>query len=280
MSPHALATYLQRIGWTGPDPRADLVSLQRLIALHTAAIPFENLTPWLGQPVRLGDAALVDKLVQQRRGGYCFEQNGLFLAVLETLGLPVERLAARVLWGLPAPAATPRTHRLLRVVLNGDAWLVDVGFGGLTMTGAIRLLPDLAQPTPHERFRLQHHPHDLLGDWHLQAEVAGEWRTLYRFTLHPQDALDDELASHFTATHPASRFVLNLVAARALPDRRLALFNRELRVHRTGQPSTLRTLVDVADARQVLSEDFGVRLPDSAVLQHRLAGLFDATSLA
>lgn len=275
-----LDPYLQRIGWTGAAPRGDLENLQRLVALHTAAIPFENLTPWLGQTVALGREALFDKLVHQRRGGYCFEQNGLFLAVLEALGLPVQRLAARVLWGLPAPAPTPRTHRVLLMLLDGEPWLVDVGFGSLTMTSAIRLVPDLEQVTPHERFRLQHHADDPLGDWHLQAEVvnAGSktWRTLYRFTLHEQDALDDEMGSHFTATHPASRFVLHLVAARALPDRRLALFDRELRVHRIGQASELHLLNGPADARRRLAADFGLQLPDDPRLDDRLAKLFGA----
>jgi N-hydroxyarylamine O-acetyltransferase len=280
LSASDLAAYLHRLGWTGAPPRADLASLQRLVALHTAAIPFENLTPWIGQPVRLARDALLDKLVHQQRGGYCFEHNGLFLAVLETLGFQAERLAARVLWGLPAPVSTPRTHRALRVWIDGDAWLADVGFGGLTMTAAIRLVPDLAQPTPLERFRLQHHPDDLLGDWHLQAEIAGAgtpaWHTLYRFSLAPQDALDDEMASHFTATHPASRFVLNLVAARALPDRRLALLNRELRVHRPGQESELHVLADAGALRQRLVDDFGLRLPTDPRLDERLAALFDA----
>lgn len=275
LPPQALDAYLHRIGWTGAPPRADLASLQRLVALHTAAIPFENLTPWTGRPVVLGPGQLIDKLVHQQRGGYCFEQNGLFLAVLTTLGWHVERLAARVLLGLPAPAATPRTHRLLRVAVDGEPWLVDVGFGGMTMSGAIRLVPDLAQPTPLEPFRLVQRPQDTLGDWHLQAEVAGEWRTLYRFTLEPQDAVDDELSNHFTATHPASRFVLNLVAARTLPDRRLALLNRELRVHRPGRDSELHRLDSPAALRQRLVEDFGLRLPADTALDARLAGLFN-----
>lgn len=276
-----LAPYLHRIGWTGAAPRADLPTLQRLVALHAAAIPFENLNPWLGLPVRLGAEALHDKLVHQQRGGYCFEHNGLLLAVLQTLGFEVERLAARVLWGLPAPAPTPRTHRVLKVMVEGAAWIADVGFGGLTMTGAIRFEADAAQATPHERFRLLHQADDRLGDWHLQAEVdAGsgrDWRTLYRFTPHPQDALDDQMASHFTATHPGSRFVLHLIAARALPQHRLALFDRELRVHRVGRPSELRVLSGPDELRQVLTDDFGLRLPDHPALATRLTGLFRPT---
>lgn len=274
-----LDAYLQRIGWTGTPPRADLTSLQRLVALHTATIPFENLNPWLGLPVLLGPAALHDKLVRDQRGGYCFEHNGLLLAVLQSLGFQVERLGARVLWGLPAPQPTPRTHRVLKVMVDDEAWIADVGFGGLTMTGAIRFEADVPKATPHERFRLQHRPDDVLGDWHLQAELstgdgAPEWRTLYRFTPHPQDALDDEMANHFTATHPGSRFVLHLVAARALPDRRLALFDRELRVHRVGRESELRVLAGPDELRRVLIQDFGLRLPEHPGLEARLASVF------
>lgn len=269
-----LSAYLHRIAWQGPLPAPDAATLQRLAALHAAAIPFENLSPWLGEPVALTPAALQAKLVGARRGGYCFEQNGLFRRVLEALGFAVTGLAARVLWGQPAEAVTPRTHRALLVTLAGEHWLVDVGFGGLTLSGALRLQAEVAQSTAHEPFRLLHRPDDELGPWHQQAWVGDAWRTTYRFSLEPQHPVDDELANHYTATHPTSRFVQHLVVARALPDRRLALLDTELRVHWLEGRSEHHRLPDVPALRQVLTQDFGLQLPDHPRLADRLASLF------
>jgi len=271
-----LDAYLQRIGWRGPAPRADLASLRQLAALHAAAVPFENLSPWLGLPVVLTPQALQHKLVEQRRGGYCFEQNGLFRGVLERLGFPVVGLAARVLWGLPEPVPTPRTHRLLQVNVAGDPWLVDVGFGGLTLTGALRLQANVEQDTAHERFRLLHLPEDWLGEWHQQAWLNGAWRTTYRFSLQPQHAWDDELANHYTATHPTSRFVNHLTVARALPDRRLTLLDRDLRIHRLSGATEHRVIADASTLVKVLSDDFGLPLPAHPALERRIATLFAA----
>jgi len=269
-----LSAYLHRIAWPGPPPAPDAATLQHLAVLHAAAIPFENISPWLGEPVPLTTAALQAKLVNARRGGYCFEQNGLFRRVLEAIGFTVTGLAARVLWGQPADAITPRTHRALLLTLAGEPWLVDVGFGGLTLTGALRLQAEVAQETAHERFRLLHHPNDPLGPWHQQAWLGDAWRTTYRFSLEPQHPVDDELANHYTATHPTSRFVHNLVAARALPDRRLALLNTDLRVHWRAGHSEHHPLPDVPALRQVLTRDFGLQLPDHPRLADRLASLF------
>lgn len=271
-----LDAYLQRIGWHGPAPRADLPSLRQLAVLHAAAIPFESLNPWLGLPVVLSLQALQDKLVRQRRGGYCFEHNGLLRGVLEQLGFQVIGLGARVVWGLPELVATPRTHRLLQVTVDDAPWLVDVGFGGLTLTGVLRLQADIEQPTAHEPFRLLHHPDDWLGEWHQQARIGETWRTTYRFSLQPQHAFDDELASHYTATHPTSRFVNHLIAARALPDRRLTLLDRDLRIHWLGGASEHRVIADPVALSRVLTEDFGLQLPEHPALSARLNALFPA----
>lgn len=271
-----LDAYLARIGWTGPSPRVDVASLHALAVRHVAAIPFENLNPWLGLPVALEPLALQQKLVHDRRGGYCFEHNGLMRRVLQQIGFEVHKLGARVLWGLAEPMETPRTHCLLQVMVDGDPWVMDVGFGGLSLTAALRLQADVVQSTPHEPFRLLHLPEDLLGDWHLQAQIGGVWRTLYRFDLQHQCAPDDAMANHYTATHPSSKFVRDLIAARTLPDRRLTLLNRDLRIHRPGADSELHRLSTPGALEQVLREDFGLQLPLHPGLGVRLAGLFTA----
>ena len=174
------------------------------------SIPFENLTPLAQLPVRLDIESLQQKILREQRGGYCFEQNLLLWRALQQLGFSVSGLAARVVWNAP-DAVPPRSHMLLRVQLDGASHVVDVGFGGLTLTGVLRLTPDLEQATPHEPFRLLRE-----GDeWVMQAEVREQWRPLYRFDLQPQLPIDYEPINWYLSTHPQSRFVNNLVVARS-----------------------------------------------------------------
>ena len=134
-----LTAYLDRIGWSGPVP-VTAETLGTLATHHGSAIAFENLNPFLGLPVDLDIAALERKMVRDRRGGYCFEQNALFAAALRQLGFTVTGLGARVLWIQPNGPLGPRSHMVLRVDIAGEPWIVDVGFGGLTLTGALRLV--------------------------------------------------------------------------------------------------------------------------------------------
>src|SRR5262245_30890771 len=122
-----LDAYLARIGYTG-DLTPTLKTLRGLHLAHATHIPFENLDILLGRSIELDLASLQSKLVARRRGGYCFEQNTLFAAALETVGFPVTRLGARVLMG--TDHIRPRTHMLLGVTADGAEWLADVGFGG------------------------------------------------------------------------------------------------------------------------------------------------------
>lgn len=263
-----LDRYLQRIGFMG-EPRVDVASLRALATAHIAAIPFENLDPLLGTPVRLELAAIEHKLVESGRGGYCFEQNGLFIAALRAIGFEVSGLIARVLWNKPEDAEVAQTHMLLRVEVAGESWLADVGFGSMALGGALRLVADEAQPTSLEPFR-------LVTDgvhWRTQALVRDEWRTLYRFRLQPAEAIDYVVANHFTSTYPSSHFLHSLIAARTLADRRLGLRDREFVVHALGQASVRRTLQGTEEIRRVLEEQFGIRLPTSPLLDAKLNAL-------
>ncbi len=263
-----LDAYLQRIGFTG-EPRVDVATLRALATAHIAAIPFENLDPLLGAPVSLDLQAIEDKLVKRQRGGYCFEQNGLFLAVLQAIGFEATGLIARVLWNKPEDAEVAQTHMLLRVEVEGESWLADVGFGSMALGGALRLVVDEAQPTSLEPFR-------LVTDgvhWRMQSQVQDEWRTLYRFRLQPAERIDYVVANHFTSTYPESHFLHQLIAARTLADRRLALRNREFVVHALGQPSVRRSLQGTEEIRRVLEEQFGIRLPASPLLDAKLDAL-------
>jgi N-hydroxyarylamine O-acetyltransferase len=123
-----LDAYFQRIGYEG-DRSPTLENITQLVIRHTHSIPFENLNPLLGWPVTLDLPSLEQKLVQAGRGGYCFEQNAMFLHVLRSLGVPVKSLAARVLWNWEGEEVSPRSHMLLLAEIEGETYLVDVGFG-------------------------------------------------------------------------------------------------------------------------------------------------------
>src|ERR1700742_4678439 len=178
-----LTGYFARVGYVGPaEPTLDV--LQDLTAAHTRSIPFENLDPLMGRPVDdLSPDALIDKLVHRRRGGYCYEQNGLMGYVLAEVGFQVRRLAGRVIWRLPPDAPLPaQTHTVLAVTFPGSQWsyLVDVGFGGQTLTSPIRFEIGNVQQTTLEPYRLEDRGDGLV----LQAQLRGEWQSLYEFTTH------------------------------------------------------------------------------------------------
>ncbi len=257
-----LAAYFRRIGYS-EHPHPDLQTLRDITGLHSSAIAFENLDPFLGKPVVLELDALQDKLVRNRRGGYCFEQNLLLRAVLLQIGFDVTAMAARVLWGAPVTAITQRSHMLLRVVIDNAPWIVDVGFGGLTLTGPIRLECDTEQQTPHEPFRLI----DLDGDYAMQALLGGEWRTTYRFDLQRQYPVDYVASNWYLSTSPASHFVNGLMIARPAADRRFALGGREFAVHHLGGPTERRTLSTPTELIDALQRDFLLELSDWTPLE-------------
>jgi N-hydroxyarylamine O-acetyltransferase len=253
-----LDAYFARIGYGGPR-QPTLAVLRALQVLHPHAIPYENLSPLMGEPVSLDLQAIQAKLVGDGRGGYCFEQNHLFMAVLEALGFQVTPLAARVLWNLPDDAPPrPRTHMLLLVALPEGRHIADVGFGGVMLTGPLRLEPGAVQDTPHDRYRLLPLAPDA---YELQAQLGGAWRPLHRFDLTPQVPADYEMMNWYCATHPASRFVFSLMAARTGPQGRVTLANTRLTVRRTGEPPVERMLESMEQLKAVLTGDFGLALP-------------------
>jgi N-hydroxyarylamine O-acetyltransferase len=191
-----LEGYLRRIGYRA-EGRTSRENLERLVLHHTETMPFENLSPLLGEEVSLDIESLEDKMVRRGRGGYCFEQNLLFWSVLRELGYQVRGLGARVRWGLPSEVMTPRGHMLLLVPLDAERYVVDVGFGLLTLTAPVALVPDVEQQTPHGPVRIT-----TAGDcYELQARSEAQWRTVYLFDLAQTYPADYEMFNWFYATH-------------------------------------------------------------------------------
>lgn len=261
-----LEAYFTRIGFNGARTPT-LATLRDLHLAHAQSIAFENLNPLLGWRVPLDLASIEEKLVRSRRGGYCFEQNALLAAALCELGFNVTGLGARVLWNAPEDAVRMRGHMLLKVDLDGEPYIADVGFGGLTLTAPLRLAIDVEQATPHERFRLV-----MAGsDYKLQGFIAGAWKSLYRFDLQPQLEPDYEVSNYFMSTHPTSHFRSMIVAARPVPGGRYALSNNQLTEHRLDGPSERRLLAGVGEVREVLETHFGLTLPPADPLDQALA---------
>jgi N-hydroxyarylamine O-acetyltransferase len=260
-----LEAYFRRIGYTGART-STLDTLRELHLRHAEAIPFENLNCLLGRPVRLDPASIEEKLVRDRRGGYCFEQNLLLRHALEALGFRVTGLAARVLWYAPDGPPTPRTHMVLRVEVGGEPFVADVGFGSQTMTGPLRLTPEEPQETPHGRFRLR----PAGGEFVAEAEIRGAWKPLYRFDLTETPPVDYEVANWYVSTCPASFFTTTLIAARPAPGRRYVLRDNDLGVH-TAAGTERRTLATAAELREALTGVFGIALPDAPELDAALA---------
>jgi N-hydroxyarylamine O-acetyltransferase len=258
LSDFDLSAYFDRIGYGGPA-EPTLAALREIHRLHVAAIPFENLSPLMGDDVPLDLADLQAKLVRGGRGGYCYEQNTLLWAALQAMGFEAKGLAARVRWGLPEDAPPrPRSHMALLIRLPEGPFVADVGFGGLTMSAPLALEPGAVQQTPHEPFRLAEAE---AGGYDLQAEVGGTWRALYRFDLNLNLPVDYEPMNWVAATHPASPFPTHLMGARAEPHRRLALFDARFTVRETDKSPVERTLASLDELATVLTEDFGLTLP-------------------
>ncbi|OLL28868.1 N-hydroxyarylamine O-acetyltransferase [Burkholderia sp. SRS-W-2-2016] len=271
-----LENYFTRIGYQGPRT-ATLDVLQALHRLHPAAIPFEDLNPLTGLAVKLDLASIERKLVDEQRGGYCFEQNTLFANVLMQLGFKVTPLLARVLWGASPDAKLPRTHMVLRIELDNETWLADVGFGGVTLTAPLRVAMDLAQPIPLGTFRLIDAGRDSA---HLQVLAAdGSWTPVYHVDLRAVEWVDYETSNWYTSTSPESLFAHNLLAARVLPEARLGLFNDQYNERdAAGKVIAERRLASAAELADCLRERFGLNLQgfDIAAIFERVRTRDDA----
>ena len=246
-------SYLGRINCEG----VHFPTVQVLHALHLAhvlAVPFENLDNFLGRPVSLEPADLFAKIVTAKRGGYCFELNGLFSLLLEATGFPVTRLIARVRYGSKPPY--PRSHQVLMVKVDGEPWLVDVGFGGNGLLEPIPLVLGTRVRQCSEEFKLTALESD---EYLLQCLVHDEWKSLYSFTLEPCQPVDYQYPNYFHSHSSESRFMQRRICTIPTKEGRKTLVDQSLSIRRNGKTEKVVADSDAAYVR-LLHEHFGIAL--------------------
>lgn len=258
-----LDAYFKRIAYTG-SRAPTLETLRALHFAHTMAVPFENLTVLGGAPVLIDLPSLQKKIVANNRGGYCFEVNGLFAAVLRALGFNVTTLIGRVRWKAPEEVESNRSHMLSLVDLPEGRFLVDIGFGGITMTGPVPFMLDEELATPHEPRRLLARDVQGSAGFELQAKLGPDiWAPIYRFTLEPNGPVDYEQANWFTSTHPTSIFKQFLIIGRPTPTERKTIFNTLFTVRDLAGKGDTRVMKSVDEIADVLAGHFDLRLSEA-----------------
>ena len=245
-----VTAYLDRINYRGSlVPSA--ATLRDLQVAQLLAVPFENLSIHSNEPIILEDDALFEKVVKRKRGGFCYELNGLFAALLRELGFKVEMLNAQVAnsEGVFGPDFD---HMSLLVTLE-ERWLADVGFGDSFREP---LLLDKREPTVQgERSYLITSAGEQLEL--RQREGDGEWKAQYRFTLQPYAYADYAGMCHFHQTSPDSHFTKARLCSRATPDGRITISGMRL-ITATHEGRQERVIENEAEYARLLHEHFGI----------------------
>ncbi|HET9210774.1 MAG TPA: arylamine N-acetyltransferase [Thermoanaerobaculia bacterium] len=246
-----VAAYLERIGYRGPlDPTAE--TLRRLHLAHLYSVPFENLSIHWGEPIQLDGEALFEKIVTRRRGGFCYELNGLFATLLRALGFDAAMLSAGV--GRANGDYSPDYDHMALLVTLEDRWLADVGFGD-SFREPLRLDERGEQMEGDLAYRIEE-----TGDGRLilsrREEQGGPWKPQYRFGLEPHVFADYAEMCHFHQTSPQSHFTQNRLCSLATPDGRLTLSGMKLIATRGGEKQERE--LDEREYAEALREIFGI----------------------
>ncbi|MCK6602835.1 MAG: arylamine N-acetyltransferase [Bacteroidetes bacterium] len=225
--------YLRRIGFSGPlEPTAK--TLARLQEMHLLSVPFENLDIHSRQSINLAPDALFQKIVEKKRGGFCYELNGLFFDLLKAAGFDVQRISARVFNRQKGEFGPEFDHLALWVRMTDTDYLADVGFGDFSRH-PLRIKPDLIQADPAGQFRL------LLQEdnqFLVQKSQTGSWENQYLFSLksHSIEAFSEMCRFHQTS--PESHFTRQKLVSLATRNGRITLTDRIFRETENGAVKT------------------------------------------
>jgi N-hydroxyarylamine O-acetyltransferase len=253
-----IQAYLERINYHGLlEPTAE--TLRALQLAHLRAVPFENLSIHAGQPIVLEDDALFTKIVVNKRGGFCYEANGLFAALLRALGFDVVMLSAQVA-NAQGEFGPDFDHMTLMVTLEGERWLADVGFGDSFLEPL--LLDERGEQAQGSRaYQIVSNGTRLT----LMQRIEGEeWKAQYRFTLQPYGYSDYAEMCHYHQTSPQSHFTRSRICSRATEEGRITLSDlRFISTSNSGpNPSRHeRILNGEAEYADVLRDQFGIDMP-------------------
>lgn len=245
-----LARYFERIGYQG-NAKADPSTLKALMRSQLFSVPFENLDVQAGKIVSLVPEEIVEKILGHRRGGYCYEVNGLFAMALESLGISYQFIAARPMF---YPVRRPRTHMAIVAKVEGEMWLCDLGFGSYGIREPMRLsMLDTEVRQDNDFYMLSKtNEHEYL----LKARIDGEWSNQYGFDLSPQEWIDFVPANHFNSTHPDTIFVQKLLVVLHNPAGRDILLDDVLKTVHNGE--TTKRHVSSEERLLLLKNKFGL----------------------
>jgi N-hydroxyarylamine O-acetyltransferase len=247
-----VSAYLDRIGYLGPI-EATAENLRALHRAHLLAVPFENLDISLGRKIVVDEEAILRKILELRRGGFCYELNSAFAGLLRAFGFQVTLLSARVARS-DGGEGPEFDHLTLRVDL-AEPWLADVGFGD-SFVEPLRLEAETEQSDPAGTFRLVQGG----GRWYLQKrESNGNWISQYSFSLLPRRLEEFAGMCHVHQTSPKSSFTQKRICSRATAEGRITLSEMKLVV--TGSSGREETTIGSEEEwRKVLQREFGIRL--------------------
>ena len=250
-----LAAYLTRIDYSGPVNSTAEV-LRRIHRSHMLTVPFENLDIFLEREIVCDEQRFIRKIIEENRGGFCYELNGAFAALLRELGYTVTMLSARVPRqdGALAPEFD---HLALRVDLE-DPWLADVGFGDLFLE-PIKLLPGVEQEQGSRRFRISEANDSYLLE---RTEPDGSWKRQYVFSLQPRQLAEFAGMCRYHQTSPESHFTRKKLCSMATPDRRVTLSDQRL-ILTSKDRKEEKFLGSEEEWHGALKSYFGIVLPDA-----------------
>ena len=258
MATRFLDLYFERIRYRG-SPRADLQTLRDLHLLHLQNIPYENIDVFSRRGVKLDAESLTAKILLRDRGGYCFEQNGLFLTALTELGFECHPNMARVHRNRPQPGG--RTHHINLVELDGQRWVCDVGFGGSGFREPLMLQADVEVEQLGEIYRL--HADDEHG-FYLQKKVAEAWEPLYTFKIDRALPIDIAMANFYTANSADHVFLNAIIGTRMTEHGRVTLSDHTFRVYDLTRGTVKKEIAtDFPTYLARLDEHLGVRLNET-----------------
>ena len=245
--------YLERINYRGlTAPTAE--TLRALQAAHLEAVPFENLSIHAGVPVVLEDEALFAKIVEGRRGGFCYEVNGLFAALLRALGFDVTMLSAGV--ARAEGGFGPDYDHMALMVRLDERWLADVGFGD-SFREPLLLDYGGEQVRGRQAYRITPQGEHLVL---MRRDEGDEWKAQYRFTLRPHEYADYEEMCRFHQTSPQSHFTRARICSRAAGWGRLTLSDKRLITTTADGARQERELSGEEEYAALLREHFGISM--------------------